>query len=163
MFAKCYQLANFYYLVSKKRHFLPRFGYSLGNYENCAIFLTKAREIWLIALVKVWHWNKCPITNKPNITLAITKLIDFYSQGIFTFLFATVFNWKEPERQLIAKLIQLMGSFKELSSLCSGLQNFFWFRYKEHKMCLTKIPTYNIFKLLSVIYFQNMWIVTCDF
>ena len=30
-------------------------------------------------------------------------------------------------------------------------------------MCLTKIPMYDIFKLLSVIYFQNMCIVTCDF
>ena len=30
-------------------------------------------------------------------------------------------------------------------------------------MCLTKIPTHGIFKLLSVIYFQNMCIVTCDF
>ena len=27
-----------------------------------------------------------------GIALTITKLIDFYSQGIFTFLFATVFN-----------------------------------------------------------------------
>ena len=30
-------------------------------------------------------------------------------------------------------------------------------------MCLTKILTHSIFKLLSVIYFQNMCIVTCDF
>ena len=30
-------------------------------------------------------------------------------------------------------------------------------------MCLTKIPTYGISKLLSGIYFQNMCIVTCDF
>ena len=30
------------------------------------------------------------------------KLIDFYSQGIFTSLFATVFNSDETERQLIA-------------------------------------------------------------
>ena len=30
-------------------------------------------------------------------------------------------------------------------------------------MCLTKIPTHGIFKLLRVIYFQNMCIVTCDF
>ena len=30
-------------------------------------------------------------------------------------------------------------------------------------MCLTKIPTHDIFKLLSVKYFQNMCIVTCDF
>ena len=37
-------------------------------------------------------------------TLIITKLVDFYSQGIFTVLFATVFNKNEPERQLIAKL-----------------------------------------------------------
>ena len=38
------------------------------------------------------------------IALTITPLIDFYSQGIFTFLFATVFNGNEPESQLIAKL-----------------------------------------------------------
>ena len=30
-------------------------------------------------------------------------------------------------------------------------------------MGLTKIPTHVVFKLLSVIYFQNMCIVTCDF
>ena len=30
-------------------------------------------------------------------------------------------------------------------------------------MCLTKIPMHSIFKLLPVIYFQNMYIVTCDF
>ena len=30
-------------------------------------------------------------------------------------------------------------------------------------MCLTKILTHVIFKILSVIYFQNMCIVTCDF
>ena len=95
--------------------------------------------------------------------LTITKLIDFYSQGIHTFLFATVFNGNEPERQLTPKLILPMGSFKELSSLCSGLHNLFWFQYKDHKVCLTQIPTYDIFKLLSVIFFQNMWIVTCNF
>ena len=39
-----------------------------------------------------------------GIALTITKLIDFYSQGIFTFLFATIFNSNEPERQLVAKL-----------------------------------------------------------
>ena len=30
-------------------------------------------------------------------------------------------------------------------------------------MCLTKIPTHSIFKLLSGIYFLEMCIVTCDF
>ena len=30
-------------------------------------------------------------------------------------------------------------------------------------MCLTKIPMHGIFKIMSVIYFQNMCIVTCDF
>ena len=39
------------------------------------------------------------------------ELIDFYSQGSFTFLFATVFNWTEPERQHIAKLILPMENF----------------------------------------------------
>ena len=39
MFAKCYQFANFYYLVSKNGAvFSPRFGYKLVKYENCAIF-----------------------------------------------------------------------------------------------------------------------------
>ena len=38
--------------------------------------------------------------------LTITKMIDFYSQCIFTFLFATVFNWNELKRHLITKLIQ---------------------------------------------------------
>ena len=37
--------------------------------------------------------------------LTITKLIDSYSQGIFTLLFATVFNSNEPEHQLISKLL----------------------------------------------------------
>ena len=30
-------------------------------------------------------------------------------------------------------------------------------------MCLTKIPTYGISKLMSGIYFENKCIVTCDF
>ena len=30
-------------------------------------------------------------------------------------------------------------------------------------MYLTEIPTHDIFKLLSVKYFQNMCVVTCDF
>ena len=98
-----------------------------------------------------------------GITLTITKLIDFYSQGIITFLFAAVFNSNEPERQFIGKLILPTGTFKKLSSLCSGLQNFFWFQYKQCKLCLTKIPTVDFFKLLSAIYFQNMRIVTRDF
>ena len=36
----------------------------------------------------------------------------------------------------------------------------FWFGFK---VCSAKIPTYCIFKLLSLICFQNMSIVTCDF
>ena len=56
-----------------------------------------------------------------------------------------------------------MGIFLELSSLCSGLQKRFWFQNKEDKVRLTKIPIYGIFKLLLVIYFQKMCIVTCDF
>ena len=53
-----------------------------------------------------------------------------------------------------------MGSFKELSSLCSGLQNFFWFQYKEHKVCLTEIPTYSFF-LTTVGYLFSKY-VNCD-
>ena len=49
-----------------------------------------------------WHKNLLYCVNHH-------KMIDFYSQGIFAFLFATVFNWNEPERQLIAKLILSMG------------------------------------------------------
>ena len=56
-----------------------------------------------------------------------------------------------------------MGRLLELSSLCSGLQYLFWFQYKKHKVYLTKIPTHGMFKLLSVIYFDNMCTVTCDF
>ena len=56
-----------------------------------------------------------------------------------------------------------MRRFLELSFLCSGLQKRFCFQYKEHKVCLTKIPTYGIFQLMTVIYFQKMCIVTCDF
>ena len=36
---------------------------------------------------------------------------------------------------------------------------FHWFQYKEHKVCLTKIPPQSMFKLLLVIYFQNMCIM----
>ena len=34
-----------------------------------------------------------------------------HSQGNFTFLFVTVFDWNEPERQHIAKLILRLGIF----------------------------------------------------
>ena len=54
-----------------------------------------------------------------------------------------------------------MGRLLELSSLCFGLLNLFWFQYKEHKVCLTKIPMHGIFKLLSVIYSNKK--VTSDF
>ena len=90
-------------------------------------------------------------------------LLDFYSQCCYTFLFATVFNSNEPERQLIAKLTLPHGKILKVIVLCSGIQSFFWFQYKEHGVCLTKIPMHDIFKLLSVIYFQNMCIVICDF
>ena len=50
-----------------------------------------------------------------------------------------------------------MGRILELSSLCSGLQNLFWVQYKGHKVCLSKILTHGIFKLLSEKYFQNMY------
>ena len=89
-----------------------------------------------------------PSTNTNRYTTVLWTLTNSFSP------FTSPLN--EPERQRIAKLTLTMGSLKELSSLCSGLQSFFWFQYKEHKVCLTKIPTYGIFKLLSVIYFQNM-------
>ena len=54
-----------------------------------------------------------------------------------------------------------MGSFKELSPLSSGLQNFFLFQYKEHKVSLTKIPAYNLFFLTTVGYIFSKY-VNCD-
>ena len=58
------------------------------------------------------------IINSHLIALTITPLIDIYSQGIFTFLLATVFNWNEPERQLIdnftlshGKIIRVISPF----------------------------------------------------
>ena len=54
------------------------------------------------------------IRNSRGIALTITKMIDFYSQGVFTFLIATAFNLNEPDHQLIAKLTLP-------HSLCSGL------------------------------------------
>ena len=47
------------------------------------------------------RWHK----NFSWYVLTVTKLIDFYSRSIYTFLFATVFNWNEPKRQVIAKSI----------------------------------------------------------
>ena len=50
-------------------------------------------------------WLTLPLTfvddnrTSHGIVVTITKLIDFYSQSIFTFLFATVFTCNEPERQ----------------------------------------------------------------
>ena len=51
----------------------------------------------------------------------------------FYFLFVTVFNKNEPERQLIAKLTLPHCNFIELSSSCSGFQNFFGFNTKSIK------------------------------
>ena len=48
------------------------------------------------------------------------------SRCFYFYLFATVFNWNKPERQRIAELILPMGRFLELSTICSGLQDFFW-------------------------------------
>ena len=82
--------------------------------------------------------------------LTFTKLIDSY---------ATVFNWNEPERQLIDKLILPHGK------VLRGIFPLIWYTkfVFEHEVWLTKIPTQDRLKLLSVIYFKNMCIVTCDF
>ena len=56
MFAKCYQLANFYYLVSKKgRFFRPDLATNWLTMKIVLFFLTFAREILLITLLRVWH------------------------------------------------------------------------------------------------------------
>ena len=53
MFAKCYQLASFYYLVSKKgRFFRPDLATNWLTMKIVLCFLTIAREILLITLFK---------------------------------------------------------------------------------------------------------------
>ena len=55
-----------------------------------------------------------------------------------------------------------MGRLYELSSLYSGLQNLFWFQYKEHKVGLTKIPMHSIFKLVTTVSYIFSKSVYCD-
>ena len=56
MCAKCYQLANFYYLVSKKgRFFRPDLATNWLTMKIVLFFLKIAREILLITLLRVWH------------------------------------------------------------------------------------------------------------
>ena len=85
----------------------------MTRHRMCSSLVLHSRKIFLITLpllFKKWigHLNPSHFVDgiriSNGIALTITKLIDFYSQSIFTFLFATVFNWNEPRRQLIAKL-----------------------------------------------------------
>ena len=76
-----------------KNHFVAQ--------KSVACFVLYSRKLFLITLpllFKKWVGQLNPshfvyvIRTYHGIALTITKLIDFYSQGIFTFLFATVFN-----------------------------------------------------------------------
>ena len=89
-----------------------------------------------------------------TLRLLFKKWMGYLNPSHFIFLFATVFNGNEPECQLIAKLTLPHRKIIRVITPFSGLQNLFWFQYKEHKVCLTKIPTHGIFKLLSVIFFK---------
>ena len=98
-----------------------------------------------------------------GIAVTMTKLIDFYFKVLLLFCLSSFSIGMNQNVNSQLNLLCPMGRLLELSSLWSGLQNLFWFQYKGHKVCLTKIPTHGIFKLLSVIYHQNICIVTCDF
>ena len=71
-----------------------------------------------------------------GIALTITKLIDFYSQGILTLLFATVFRTSTHSKTHCTP----WEDFKSYRPFVL-VYKFFWVRYKEHKVCLTRIPT----------------------
>ena len=56
MFAKCYLLAILYFLVSKKGQFFrPDLATNWLTMKIVLFFLTIAREILLITLLRVWH------------------------------------------------------------------------------------------------------------
>ena len=80
-----------------------------------------------------------------------------YSQDSFTFLFATVFNINEPERQPNAKLTLPHGKIiRVIVPLFWFTKGFFLFQYK---VCLTIIPTQGI--LFTVGYIFSKY-VHCD-
>ena len=75
------------------------------------------------------------------------------------------FKWNKPESQLIAKLILPNKNILRDNPFVLVYKKLLWFQYKEHKVCLRKIPTQGMFKQLSTadIYYQNMGIMACDF
>ena len=52
------------------------------------------------------------------------------------------FNWNKPESQLIAELILHNEKILRDIIILFWFTKLLWFQYKEHKVCLTKIPTY---------------------
>ena len=90
--------------------------------------------------------------------------IDFYSQGIFRFLFATIFNWNEPEHQLIAKLTLPHGKIiRVIFPLCWFTKKYFGFNTKSIKCAWQIYQRTSFLNYCRLIYFQNMCIVTYDF
>ena len=93
---------------------------------SVACLVLYPRKLFLITLLllfKNWVGYLNPshfvdvIRTSHDIVLTITKMIDFYSQGIFTFLFATIIKLNDPERQLIAKLSLSHGKIIRVISL----------------------------------------------
>ena len=73
----------------------------ISSRKKCGLFSSVFKKLFLITLpllFKKWVGFLNPshfvdgIRTSHGIASTITKLIDFYSQGIFTFLFATVFD-----------------------------------------------------------------------
>ena len=132
---------------------------SFRRAKSVACLVLYSRKLFLITLpllFKKWVGYLNPlhfvdvIRTSHGIALTVTKLIDFYSQCIFTFLFATVFNWNEPERQLIAKLT--LPHRKKIRVIFP----LFWFTKfimvsrQRALWAWQKYQTDGIFKLLSI-------------
>ena len=66
---------------------------------------------------------------------------DFGTKFIYLFFSKEKSGYNEPECQLIAKRILPHRYILKVIFLSSGLQNFFLFQCKAHKMCLRKLPT----------------------
>ena len=95
--------------------------------------------------------------------LTITELIHTYSQCICTFLFATVFNLNEPESQLVAKLTLPHGKIIRVIFPMFWFTKFLLVLIHRALSVLDKEQMNGIVKLLSVIFFHNICIVTCGF
>ena len=74
---------------------------SFRRAKSVACFVQYLRKLFLITLpllIKKWVGQPNPsyfvdgIRTSHGIALTIIKFIHFYSEGVFTFLFATVFN-----------------------------------------------------------------------